>query len=164
MITVRSICNYAVTGMTAIPSILVLCSGSHSYRRTIVINTTTLVFFLSFFCGSNAFFTGKIVDYTPLQTTAGRLTSKSRLCYHNFSTLHATTNTGKSNWKLSDLPDGISPFEKSLSKYIDVQADFRLRAKVAVDTAISNGVRLIEVEFPPLIGGQQVSALSGLYF
>lgn len=56
---------------------------------------------------------------------------------------------------LSDLPRGISPFEKSLSKSIDVQADFRLRAKSAVDAASRDGVRLMEVEFPPLIGGDK---------
>lgn len=56
---------------------------------------------------------------------------------------------------LSDLPRGISPFEKSLSKSIDVQADFRSRAKLAVDAATRDGVRLIEIEFPPLIGGDK---------
>jgi len=66
--------------------------------------------------------------------------------------LHATTSN---NNKLSDLPNGISPFEKSLSKTIDIQADFRSRAKAAAETAISNGVKLLEIEFPPLIGGQK---------
>ena len=56
---------------------------------------------------------------------------------------------------LSELPRGISPFEKSLSKSIDVQADFRSRAKPAVDAAAADGVKLIEIEFPPLIGGDQ---------
>ena len=56
---------------------------------------------------------------------------------------------------LSPLPRGISPFEKSLSKNIDVQADFRQRAKRAIDYAIRDGVTKIEIEFPPLIGGSQ---------
>lgn len=54
---------------------------------------------------------------------------------------------------LSELPEGISPFEKSLSKSIDVQANFRAIAKDAIDSAIDNDIRLMEVEFPPLIGG-----------
>ena len=56
---------------------------------------------------------------------------------------------------LSPLPRGISPFEKSISKNIDVQADFRRTAKRAIDAAIRDDVRRIEVEFPPLIGGSQ---------
>ena len=79
----------------------------------------------------------------------------------NFRTpLHATANN---NNRLSDLPNGISPFEKSLSKTIDIQADFRSRAKAATETAISNGVKLLEIEFPPLIGGQKVRQITYLY-
>ena len=56
---------------------------------------------------------------------------------------------------LSSLPKGINPFEKSLSKNIDVQDDFRKRAKSAVDAALSDGLGLMELEFPPLIGGDK---------
>jgi len=56
---------------------------------------------------------------------------------------------------LSPLPRGISPFEKSLSKNIDVQGEFRKGAKRAIDAAIGDGVTKIEIEFPPLIGGSQ---------
>jgi hypothetical protein len=59
------------------------------------------------------------------------------------------------NTKLSILPQGISPFEKSLSKSIDIQADFRARAKIAVDAAMASGVKKVELEFPPLLGGDQ---------
>lgn len=55
----------------------------------------------------------------------------------------------------SDLPKCISPFEKSLSKSLDVQADFRARAKTAVDAAVRDGTKLLEIEFPPLIGGDK---------
>eukprot|EP00978_Attheya_sp_CCMP212_P011665 scaffold28917_cov49-Attheya_sp.AAC.2 len=62
-----------------------------------------------------------------------------------------------SQWmaKLSELPVGISPFEKSLSKSIDVQENFRTIAKRALTAAIGDGVALLEVEFPPLIGGDK---------
>ncbi|KAL9182620.1 hypothetical protein ACHAXT_013272 [Thalassiosira profunda] len=56
---------------------------------------------------------------------------------------------------LSPLPRGISPFEKSLSKNIDIQAQFRQGAKRAIDAAIADGVAKIEIEFPPLLGGSQ---------
>mmetsp|Transcript_3503 Transcript_3503/g.5573 ORF Transcript_3503/g.5573 Transcript_3503/m.5573 type:complete len:372 (-) Transcript_3503:49-1164(-) len=55
--------------------------------------------------------------------------------------------------ELSTLPEGISPFAKGLSKSLDVQGDFRRRAVQAIRNAASSGVELIEVEFPPLIGG-----------
>eukprot|EP00815_Leptocylindrus_aporus_P001429 CAMPEP_0116062420 /NCGR_PEP_ID=MMETSP0322-20121206/7748_1 /TAXON_ID=163516 /ORGANISM="Leptocylindrus danicus var. apora, Strain B651" /LENGTH=295 /DNA_ID=CAMNT_0003547723 /DNA_START=2116 /DNA_END=3003 /DNA_ORIENTATION=+ len=38
---------------------------------------------------------------------------------------------------------------------MDIQADFRARAKTALDKAIADGVTLCEFEFPPLIGGDQ---------
>mmetsp|Transcript_7639 Transcript_7639/g.12595 ORF Transcript_7639/g.12595 Transcript_7639/m.12595 type:complete len:381 (-) Transcript_7639:90-1232(-) len=56
---------------------------------------------------------------------------------------------------LSPLPKGISPFEKSLSKNIDIQGDFRKRSKQAIDAAIANNVKRVEIEFPPLLGGSQ---------
>jgi hypothetical protein len=65
------------------------------------------------------------------------------------------SSSSLSSQSLSPLPKGISPFEKSLSKNIDIQADFRNRAKSAIDVAISNNARRLEVEFPPLIGGSQ---------
>ena len=57
--------------------------------------------------------------------------------------------------KLSDLPQGINPFEKSLSKSLDIQADFRDRAKRAVDAAIKADMTKLEIEFPPLLGGDK---------
>jgi len=71
----------------------------------------------------------------------------------NVITLFA--NPSSQQQQLSDLPTGISPFEKSLSKSIDVQADFRNRAKPALEKAMADGIRLIEIEFPPLIGGEK---------
>jgi len=66
-----------------------------------------------------------------------------------------STSASSSQQQLSDLPIGISPFERTLSKSIDVQADFRNRAKPALEKAIADGIRLMEIEFPPLIGGDK---------
>lgn len=92
-------------------------------------------------------------------------TSPRHICNAVFvnygTTTHATRRSllrifGTTNSQsLSPLPKGISPFEKSLSKNIDVQADFRQKAKRAIDSAVRNGVKKIEIEFPPLIGGSQ---------
>ena len=51
---------------------------------------------------------------------------------------------------LSPIPKGISPFEKSLSKNLNIQAEFRQRAKRAIDAAIADDVKLMEIEFPPV--------------
>lgn len=67
----------------------------------------------------------------------------------------SSTQLYETNMKLSTLPDGISVYEKAESKYIDVQADFRSRAMVALDLATADGVKLCEFEFPPLIGGEK---------
>jgi len=51
--------------------------------------------------------------------------------------------------KLSDLPAGISPFEKSNAKYMDVSGDFHRRALSALTKARRDGVVKMEIEFPP---------------
>ncbi len=67
---------------------------------------------------------------------------------------------------LTPLPQGISPFEKSLSKNLDIQGDFRKLALKSIQTVISdskksssntnaNNAPLLEVEFPPLLGGDK---------
>ena len=57
--------------------------------------------------------------------------------------------------QLSSLPDGISVYEKSESKSMDVQADFRSRAMTTLEKATEDGLKLCEFEFPPLIGGEK---------
>jgi len=64
-------------------------------------------------------------------------------------------SSSSSSLSLTPIPKGISPFEKSLSKNIDIQADFRKLAKRAIDAAISAGMTKLEIEFPPLLGGDQ---------
>ncbi len=59
---------------------------------------------------------------------------------------------------LTPLPKGISPFEKSISKNLDIQQTFRQIAKKAIDNAIlssSSPPKLLELEFPPLLGGSK---------
>jgi len=69
-------------------------------------------------------------------------------------------NNASSSSSLTPLPAGISPFEKSLSKNLDIQGDFRKLAKEAVSAAISDNKSKgqespLEIEFPPLLGGDQ---------
>jgi hypothetical protein len=126
-------------------------------NRIYIAITVTLIFLQSFMGRSTHAFGGtNMLTAISAQTTARAFPSSS-MFDHSCFTLYASSYTNAGNSKLSDLPIGISPFEKSLSKSIDVQADFRSRAKVAVNSAISAGIPLIEIEFPPLIGGQQVS-------
>lgn len=56
---------------------------------------------------------------------------------------------------LSSLPQAISPFEISLAKRLDIQGSFRKLAVPAINQAVKDGVNLIEVEFPPLMGGDK---------
>lgn len=57
--------------------------------------------------------------------------------------------------KYTPLPAGLSPFEKSVAKGLDVQGTFRKIAATALDRAVSNGVTLLEIDVPPFIGGDQ---------
>ena len=72
---------------------------------------------------------------------------------------------------LTPLPKGISPFEKSISKNLDIQQTFRQIAKKALDSAISSSSsssssttttttssQLYEFEFPPLLGGSKTKS------
>lgn len=59
---------------------------------------------------------------------------------------------------LTPLPKDISPFDKSASKGRDIQGDLRKLATTALEKALSsddNMPTLLELEFPPLIGGEQ---------
>lgn len=54
--------------------------------------------------------------------------------------------------KLSDLPTGVSPFEKSWTKSVDVPGQLRKKALSAFAAAKKDGIRLMEIDFPPLLG------------
>lgn len=56
--------------------------------------------------------------------------------------------------KLSFLPTGISPFEKADARYRDYQSEFRNTCQRAIGDAIQDGIMTMEVEFPPLLGGE----------
>ena len=81
----------------------------------------------------------------------------SRTAYTRTTSLHVFggPKTSSSQSSLSPIPKGISPFEKSMSKSIDIQAEFRKTAKRAIDAALSDDLKKIEIEFPPLLGGSQ---------
>jgi hypothetical protein len=68
------------------------------------------------------------------------------------SALYASSSN-KNLQKYSSLPPGLSPFEKSVAKCLDVQGSFRKLAAPAFEQAIRDGATLLELEFPPLIGG-----------
>ena len=61
---------------------------------------------------------------------------------------------------LTPLPKDISPFDKTASKGRDIQGDLRKLATTAFENALcdnqnDNKPLLLELEFPPLIGGEQ---------
>lgn len=88
-------------------------------------------------------------NYLPLTASKSSFRPNSEL-----NSFFGNSKQGQQS-QLSPIPKGISPFEKSLSKNIDIQGDFRKRAKGAIDAAIANDVKLLEIEFPPLLGGSQ---------
>lgn len=106
----------------------------------------TLFVFLTAFLDEKA--VGFVVPSAVPTTTIIERTSKARA---TSSYLQAAGG----NDNLSELPNGISPFEKSLAKSIDIQAAFRKLSSKAIESAISDGKKKIELEFPPLLGGDQ---------
>ena len=67
----------------------------------------------------------------------------------------ATTTPSSSRLFLSRLPTGISPFEKSAARGRDFQGEFRKIGQKCIQEALRNGVTKMEVEFPPLLGGDK---------
>lgn len=55
----------------------------------------------------------------------------------------------------SSLPRGISPFERSASKSLDIQGEIRKLARSAIAKASRDGKTLMELEFPPSVGGDR---------
>lgn len=64
--------------------------------------------------------------------------------------LYAVSSKG-----LSSLPKSISPFEKSSAKGRDLQGEFRNIAQSSLEKALQDGVKQLEIEFPPLLGGDK---------
>ena len=54
--------------------------------------------------------------------------------------------------KLSELPSGVSPFEKAFTKSLDIPGQLRKKALSAFTAAKKDKLRLLEIEFPPLLG------------
>jgi Domain of unknown function (DUF1995) len=57
--------------------------------------------------------------------------------------------------KVTSLPPGVSPFEKSLAKRSDIQGTFRTIAAQALGKALKDRKQLLEIDVPPFIGGDQ---------
>ena len=53
--------------------------------------------------------------------------------------------------KVTPLPPGLSPFEKAQAKSLDTLGNFRKLASISINKAVADGVRKIEVDFPPFI-------------
>lgn len=116
--------------------------------RIVVALASLTVLLLAVVMPSNAFTTTTITR-SGVSSTSFSSYSSSAL------SVFGQQQQKQSSQGLSPLPRGISPFEKGLSKNIDIQGDFRKRAKRAIDIAISNNIRRLEIEFPPLLGGSQ---------
>eukprot|EP00977_Amphora_coffeiformis_P028994 scaffold38210_cov191-Amphora_coffeaeformis.AAC.7 len=70
----------------------------------------------------------------------------------------STTPLFATTKKCTPLPNGLSPFEKSLSKSLDLQGSFRKIAGSALSQALRDGVKRMEIEFPPLLGGDMTKS------
>jgi hypothetical protein len=87
---------------------------------------------------------------TTRWSSSTRSTTVTTLPSQSQSALSASKNQ---NQKYSSLPAGLSPFEKSVAKGLDVQGSFRKLAAPALEQAIRDGAVHLELDFPPLIGG-----------
>jgi Domain of unknown function (DUF1995) len=80
---------------------------------------------------------------------------RSSTWWSSRQTTTAASSLAAASTKYSSLPPGLSPFEKSVAKGLDIQANFRGIAAKAIDQAVRDGKMLLEVEFPSLVGGDR---------
>lgn len=105
--------------------------------------------------GMNSNYVGKgrlLVALMAISQALGFLPIESRLGSRSRS---REDRTFGSQCFLTKLPQDISPFEKSSSKQSDVQGIFRKLALEGIQKALKDDHTRIEIEFPPLIGGDQ---------
>mmetsp|Transcript_1674 Transcript_1674/g.3805 ORF Transcript_1674/g.3805 Transcript_1674/m.3805 type:complete len:433 (-) Transcript_1674:97-1395(-) len=81
--------------------------------------------------------------------------STSSSSFRSSSILLPSSVPSSSRLCLTPLPQDISPFTKSSAKARDVQGDFRKIAEKALVQALKDGKTQLELEFPPLLGGDQ---------
>ena len=107
--------------------------------------------FLITFLGS--FLLLSVEAFVPLSSAIPRCDSEGRTQLLDASVFvpQATALCAVPN-QYTPLPSGLSPFEKSTAQQLDVQGSFRKIAAMAMARAMSNQVRLLEIDFPPFIG------------
>jgi hypothetical protein len=94
---------------------------------------------------------GDAFSTTTRASSSGRSITTTTTTVPSKSALYASKNAQK----YSSLPPGLSPFEKSVAKGLDVQGSFRKLAAPAFEKAIRDGETRLELEFPPFVGGDQ---------
>jgi hypothetical protein len=85
-----------------------------------------------------------VVAFSPSFSSTTTTTTRRR-------TFSFSLNANNANKKLSDLPKGISPFEKAHAKALNLGSDFRKKSSQALEQARKDGKRELEIEFPPLL-------------
>ena len=73
----------------------------------------------------------------------------------NSATIKNNSNNNNSNNKnkpYTPIPPGLSPFEKGAAKSMDVAGRIRQICAKALDRALQDNVRLLEIDFPPFAG------------
>lgn len=98
--------------------------------RLVVALASLAILLLAVVMPSNAFFTNTVTRSGGSSTSFSNYSSSALSVF-------GQQRQQQSSQGLSPLPRGISPFEKGLSKNIDIQGEFRKRAKRSIDIAIS---------------------------
>jgi len=101
---------------------------------------------------ATAFCPAHHVSHGPKVLSGAQLSQLTARTYSIDKLPSQRTTTALSAAKLSDLPTGVSPFEKSWTKSADVPGQLRKKALSAFTAAKRDKLRLVEIDFPPLLG------------
>jgi hypothetical protein len=113
-----------------------------------IMNSIVITFFLVFIPTGFAFVFKQ--KFTTRQRQHQNILSLFVLPFNNQNN-YEITGGRRGRVRTSDLPRGISPFEKAEAKSLDLPSDFRRRATDALIQARKDGKVLLEIEFPPLL-------------
>ena len=130
-------------------------SGNISFVLVTMMMTTTIL--MACCCGCSCVDAFVVKVSKPQHTRKYDLSSfvPSPTTFTTAKTQLAASTANNNNPKLSTLPKDISPFEKSNSKTRDIQGEFRQIALKSLIHALKDEKKTLEIEFPPLLGGEK---------
>lgn len=130
-------------------------------RRTLASCSVMILLGLFTVFGGCVFLVRLVPVHAFVPSARGAVRTNSSIRRHLIHEGRSSRRSGKSTStivclgatvKCTPLPSGMSPFQKGISKSLDIQGTFRKIAATALDRAVADGETLLEIDIPPFVG------------